>query len=135
MLTHRSSGWGYLLWLAGVTSYKPWLTIQDVASHGRSHRIAGIRTGRVHHFLSDTVHRSGWVSSPKRHLQDYFGNPSTYLFFNKYRTIEAMTEWFQQQENRINSGEIAIGDVIATAGITPKESQSDEQKVTMLAQK
>ena len=33
--------------------YTPWLTIQDVASHGRSHRIAGIRTGRVHHLLSD----------------------------------------------------------------------------------
>lgn len=24
-----------------------------MASHGRSHRIAGIKTGRVHHFLSD----------------------------------------------------------------------------------
>ncbi|MHB1581303.1 MAG: hypothetical protein ACYCUJ_07945 [Acidithiobacillus sp.] len=46
-----------------------------------------------------------------------------------------MAEWFQQQENRINSGEITIGDVIATAGITPKESQPDEQKVTMLPQK
>lgn len=34
-------------------SYKPWLTIRDVASHGRSHRIAGIKTSRVHHFLSD----------------------------------------------------------------------------------
>ncbi|MEB8485915.1 MULTISPECIES: hypothetical protein [Acidithiobacillus] len=86
-------------------------------------------------YYLDTVHRSGWVSSPKKHLQEYFGSLSTYLFFNKYHTIEAMAEWFQQQENRINSAEITIGDVIATAGIKPKESQSDEQKITMLAQK
>jgi hypothetical protein len=33
--------------------YKPWLTIQDVPSYGRSHRLLGISTGRIHHFLSD----------------------------------------------------------------------------------
>lgn len=33
--------------------YKPWLKIQDVPSHGRSHRLLGISTGRIHHFLSD----------------------------------------------------------------------------------
>lgn len=33
--------------------YKPWLTIQDVSSSGRSTRILGATTGRVHHFLSD----------------------------------------------------------------------------------
>ncbi len=33
--------------------YKPWLTIQDVPSRGRSHRLVGISTGRIHHFLSD----------------------------------------------------------------------------------
>lgn len=33
--------------------YKPWLTIQDVPSHGRSHRLLGISTGRIHHLLSD----------------------------------------------------------------------------------
>lgn len=33
--------------------YKPWLTIHDVPSAGRSHRILGMTTGRVHHFLSD----------------------------------------------------------------------------------
>ena len=34
-------------------NYKPWLTISDVPSKGRSHRIFGHKTGRVHHFLSD----------------------------------------------------------------------------------
>lgn len=34
-------------------TYKPWLTIQDVPSAGRSHRIKSEKTGRVHHFLSD----------------------------------------------------------------------------------
>lgn len=33
--------------------YKPWLKISDVPSLGRSHRLQGIKTGRVHHFLSD----------------------------------------------------------------------------------
>lgn len=33
--------------------YKPWLTIQDVPSVGRSHRIKGIKTGRIHQLLSD----------------------------------------------------------------------------------
>jgi hypothetical protein len=33
--------------------YKPWLTIQDVASRGRCHRIRGWKHGRVHHLLSD----------------------------------------------------------------------------------
>lgn len=33
--------------------YKPWFTIRDVPSRGRSHRILGAVTGRVHHLLSD----------------------------------------------------------------------------------
>ena len=33
--------------------YQPWLTIGDVPSSGRSHRPRGIKTGRVHHLLSD----------------------------------------------------------------------------------
>lgn len=33
--------------------YLPWLTIYDLASLGRSHRVFGLKTGRIHHFLSD----------------------------------------------------------------------------------
>lgn len=33
--------------------YRPWLTIQDVSSSGRSSRIFSRKTGREHHFLSD----------------------------------------------------------------------------------
>lgn len=32
--------------------YKPWLRVQDVASHGLSTRVKGQKTGRIHHFLS-----------------------------------------------------------------------------------
>ena len=39
-------------------SYKPWLTIQDVPSHGRSHRFVGRVTGRLHHLLSDLEYRT-----------------------------------------------------------------------------
>lgn len=34
-------------------SYRPWLKVYDLASRGRSHRLFGIKTGRVHHLLSD----------------------------------------------------------------------------------
>ena len=37
--------------------YKPWLTIQDVPSTGRSTRLLGIHTGRIHHLLSDIERR------------------------------------------------------------------------------
>ncbi|PWB84485.1 MAG: heteromeric transposase endonuclease subunit TnsA [Methylocystaceae bacterium] len=33
--------------------YKPWLTVRDVPSQGRSHRLRGMKTGRLHHLLSD----------------------------------------------------------------------------------
>jgi len=33
--------------------YKPWLTVQDVPSTGREHRVFGVKTGRIHHLLSD----------------------------------------------------------------------------------
>jgi hypothetical protein len=33
--------------------YKPWLTVRDVPSDGRSHRIYGHLTQRTHHLLSD----------------------------------------------------------------------------------
>lgn len=35
------------------SAYRPWLEIRDLPSRGRSHRIYGIKTRRVHHLLSD----------------------------------------------------------------------------------
>lgn len=34
-------------------NYKPWLRIQDVPSRGRSRKVSGLKTGRIHHVLSD----------------------------------------------------------------------------------
>ena len=34
-------------------SYKPWLTVRDVSSRGRSHRIFGFKSQRTHHLFSD----------------------------------------------------------------------------------
>jgi hypothetical protein len=34
--------------------YKPWITIQDFSSKGRSSRIPGWKSNRVHHFFSDS---------------------------------------------------------------------------------
>lgn len=33
--------------------YRPWLTVRDLPSAGRSHRVLGLRTQRTHHLLSD----------------------------------------------------------------------------------
>lgn len=38
-------------------SYKPWLDTQSIPSAGRTSRLLGIKTGRVHHFFSDTQRR------------------------------------------------------------------------------
>ena len=35
------------------SAYKPWLTVRDVPSEGRSHRVFGHLTKRTHHLLSD----------------------------------------------------------------------------------
>lgn len=35
-----------------LSTYRPWLHIQDVASKGLASRIKGWKTGRVHHFIS-----------------------------------------------------------------------------------
>lgn len=36
-----------------LRDYKPWVTINDYPSKGRSTRIQGIKTGRLHHLMSD----------------------------------------------------------------------------------
>lgn len=36
-----------------LTTYKPWLNVQDVPSLGRSHRVLSATTGRITHLLSD----------------------------------------------------------------------------------
>lgn len=33
--------------------YQPWLTVRDLSSEGRSHRVLGTKTSRTHHLLSD----------------------------------------------------------------------------------
>lgn len=38
-------------------NYKPWLTVRDVSSRGRSSRVAGWKTNREHHLLSDNEKR------------------------------------------------------------------------------
>lgn len=37
-------------------SYRPWLEIGDLSSSGRSRRVWGLKTGRVHHLFSDVEH-------------------------------------------------------------------------------
>lgn len=35
------------------SDYKPWLTVRDLSSQGRSHRVFGHKSQRIHHLLSD----------------------------------------------------------------------------------
>lgn len=42
-------------------NYVPWIKIQDFPSVGRSHRIPGWKTGRVHHLFSDQEKRTFFI--------------------------------------------------------------------------
>ena len=42
-------------------NYVPWIKIQDFPSQGRSHRIPGWKTGRIHHLLSDQEKRTFYL--------------------------------------------------------------------------
>ncbi|ACK70748.1 TnsA endonuclease [Gloeothece citriformis PCC 7424] len=44
-----------------LKNYVPWIKIQDFPSGGRSHRIPGWKTGRIHHLLSDHEKRSFYL--------------------------------------------------------------------------
>ncbi len=37
-------------------NYKPWIKVYDFSSSGRSRRVHGLKTGRVHHLFSDVEH-------------------------------------------------------------------------------
>jgi len=50
-----------------LDQYRPWLLTQDIASSGRSSRIKGWKTGRIHHFLSD-------IETRYFYLLEYYGD-------------------------------------------------------------
>lgn len=50
--------------------YKPWITVQDVPSQGRSHRLLGVVTGRIHHLLSDHERRAFLIYDFSDDLRD-----------------------------------------------------------------
>jgi hypothetical protein len=51
--------------------YVPWIKVQDFPSNGRSHRVPGWKTGRIHHLLSDQEKRTFYpailILRKKRH--------------------------------------------------------------------
>lgn len=51
-------------------SYKPWLTIQDVPSMGRTARPTGWKTGRLHHLLSDVEAATFYLLDWDDHVLD-----------------------------------------------------------------
>ncbi|EPZ53078.1 heteromeric transposase endonuclease subunit TnsA [Alicyclobacillus acidoterrestris] len=81
--------------------YRPWLTTQDYSSSGRSSRVRGWKTGRIHHFLSDIETRYFYLVEydadcwdirehyPILDLQDTLGDCDIDL--NKYRDKDSGT--------------------------------------------
>ena len=57
-------------------SYKPWLDTQSFPSDGRASRLLGIKTGRVHHFFSDTQRRyfllQDWLDESITDIREHF---------------------------------------------------------------
>ncbi len=64
--------------LVGKESYKPWIRVQDVSSHGNSGMIDGIKINRIHHTLSE-------------HGFSFFYLASVRLFNRYLRTISLIT--------------------------------------------
>lgn len=54
---------------AGST-YKPWLTIQDVPSQGLVHRVKGWTTGRVHHLFSNLERDTFYILDWSKQVRD-----------------------------------------------------------------
>lgn len=54
---------------AGST-YKPWLTVQDVPSQGLVHRVKGWTTGRVHHLFSNLERDTFYILDWAKRVQD-----------------------------------------------------------------
>lgn len=50
--------------------YAPWLTVRDVPSRGRSHRLVGVATGRAHHLLSDIERRTFLIHDFRDDVRD-----------------------------------------------------------------
>ncbi|WP_206915849.1 TnsA endonuclease C-terminal domain-containing protein [Alicyclobacillus suci] len=83
--------------------YRPWLTTQDYSSSGRSSRVKGWKTGRIHHFLSDIETRYFYLVEydadcwdirehyPILDLQDTLGDCDIDL--NKYCDKESGTRY------------------------------------------
>lgn len=51
-------------------SYKPWIRVADVPSQGRSRRIKGLKSGRVHHLLSDLEYAIFLMAEYSQHIVD-----------------------------------------------------------------
>lgn len=49
IVQHLQKGYGQ----GNLQHYKPWIKVNHFSSQGRSHRILGLKTGRIHHLLSD----------------------------------------------------------------------------------
>ena len=87
-----------------LDQYLPWLLVQNVASSGRSSRVMGWKTGRIHHFLSDIETRYFYLLEydgheildirehyPALDLQDILRDCDIDL--NKYRDKESGTPY------------------------------------------
>lgn len=52
------------------SDYKPWLEVTDFSSRGRSRRVHGLKTGRVHHLFSDVEYDVFLVSEWSQSVVD-----------------------------------------------------------------
>ncbi|SHK59919.1 heteromeric transposase endonuclease subunit TnsA [Alicyclobacillus tolerans] len=64
-----------------LDQYRPWLTTQDYASNGRSSRIKGWKTGRIHYFLSD-------IETRYFYLLEFDGDTAIWDIREHYPTVD-----------------------------------------------
>lgn len=102
--------------------YKPWLTVRDVSSKGRSARVPGWKTGREHHFLSDHERRLFYFCEWSDVVMD-IREQFPLLNLDLALKIAEEMEWKYPRDSESNTPYILTTDFMLTLKQNGKRSQ------------
>lgn len=95
-----------------IFSYSDFLLKKHAAQNETETTTAG-----NHGYFLDPVHQKGWICSEKSALKPYLGDLSRHAFFAGKRNIEDLSAWFQDMEQKISEGSLALLELLRSAGI------------------
>ncbi|WP_140390980.1 hypothetical protein [Acidithiobacillus thiooxidans] len=101
-----------------IFSYSDFLLKKHAAQNETETTTAG-----NHGYFLDPVHQKGWICSEKSALKPYLGDLSRHAFFAGKRNIEDLSAWFQDMEQKISEGSLALLELLRNAGIEVMKTQ------------